>query len=97
MIPELGQIALIIALGMSIVQGVLPLVGAQFGYRGWVALARPAARVQTLFMTFAFGCLLYAFLTNDFSVKYVATNYIAKYNIMITGISSEGVNNQFRG
>ena len=74
MIPELGQVALILALAMAIVQGTLPLLGAQFGYRGWVALARPTARIQTLFMLIAFVCLLYSFLASDFSVKYVATN-----------------------
>jgi cytochrome c-type biogenesis protein CcmF len=74
MIPELGQVALILALGMAFIQGLLPLIGAQFGYRGWVALARPAARGQTFFLLVAFVALLYSFLTNDFSVKYVVTN-----------------------
>ena len=74
MIPEIGQVALVLALGMAFIQGILPLVGAQFGYRGWVAIARPAARGQTFFLLVAFVALLYSFLTNDFSVKYVATN-----------------------
>ncbi|OOZ15683.1 c-type cytochrome biogenesis protein CcmF [Solemya velum gill symbiont] len=74
MIPELGQVALVLALGMAFIQGILPLIGAQFGYRGWVAIARPAARGQTFFLLVGFVALLYSFLTNDFSVKYVATN-----------------------
>ena len=31
MIPEIGHFALILALGVSIIQGVLPLIGAQQG------------------------------------------------------------------
>ena len=36
-IPELGQLALIIALGVALVQGVLPLIGAQRGLPAWIA------------------------------------------------------------
>src|SRR5213078_1950335 len=39
---------------------------------GWMALARPAAQAQALLVAFAFGCLTYAFVANDFSVAYVA-------------------------
>jgi len=38
----------------------------------WMALARPAAQAQALLVAFAFGCLTYAFVANDFSVAYVA-------------------------
>ncbi|NOZ54837.1 MAG: heme lyase CcmF/NrfE family subunit [Gammaproteobacteria bacterium] len=72
MIPELGHFALILALCVAIVQGVLPLVGAQLGYRSWIALARPAAQAQFVFVALAFACLVYAFVQNDFSVRYVA-------------------------
>jgi cytochrome c-type biogenesis protein CcmF len=74
MIPELGQIALILALCIALVQGTLPLVGAARGVASWTALARPAALAQLLFVATAYGCLTYAFVTNDFSVAYVATN-----------------------
>ena len=39
-----------------------------------MAVARPAARGQVLFVTVAFGCLLYSFIVNDFSVVNVASN-----------------------
>jgi cytochrome c-type biogenesis protein CcmF len=39
-----------------------------------MALARPAAQGQALLVALAFGCLVYAFVTNDFSVQYVALN-----------------------
>jgi cytochrome c-type biogenesis protein CcmF len=73
-IPELGQLALILALGVAIIQGLVPLLGAQIGIQSWVAVAKPVARVQLGFVLIAFGCLLYSFLVHDFSVAYVAKN-----------------------
>ena len=74
MIPELGQIALLIALALSVVQALFPLVGAQRGITSWMMLAYPAARLQLLFVAIAFALLTYSFLTHDFSVAYVAHN-----------------------
>jgi len=72
MAAELGNFALILTLCIALAQGTLPLVGAARGNAAWMALARPAAQGQLLFIAFAFGCLTYAFVTNDFSVTYVA-------------------------
>ncbi|HJV61494.1 MAG TPA: c-type cytochrome biogenesis protein CcmF, partial [Albitalea sp.] len=72
MTAELGHFALILALLVALVQGVLPLIGAQRGNAGWIALARPAAQTQFALVALAFGCLTAAFLNNDFSVLYVA-------------------------
>lgn len=72
MIPELGQFALVLALCLSIVQIVFPLLGAHTGRRDWMALARPAAAGQFVFVGLAFAVLAYAFLTDDFSVRFVA-------------------------
>ena len=74
MIPELGHMALILALCMALVQASLPVIGAHRGIASWVALAKPAARAQLLFIAIAFGCLTWAFLAHDFSVQYVAAN-----------------------
>jgi cytochrome c-type biogenesis protein CcmF len=74
MTPELGHFALILALCVAAVQGVLPLAGAARGDARWIALARPAARAQFLLVAFSFGCLALAFLANDFSVAYVANH-----------------------
>ncbi len=72
MIPEIGHFALILALGLALCQAVFPLLGAHRNDATLMALARPAAIAQLLFVVFAFGCLAYAFLTSDFSVEYVA-------------------------
>ncbi len=74
MIPELGHFALILALLLAVVQATLPFVGAARQVPSLMAVARPAAVGQFVFVAFAFGCLAYVFLTNDFSVQYVAAN-----------------------
>jgi cytochrome c-type biogenesis protein CcmF len=74
MIPEIGQFALIIALFLAVVQGVIPLAGTFRGNATWVGLARPAAFGQFTFVLIAFIALTYAFVTNDFSVMYVANH-----------------------
>ncbi len=74
MVPELGHFALIVALVIAAVQGIMPLLGASLGGDRWIALSKPIARTQWLFMAFSFACLTYAFVVNDFSVLYVANN-----------------------
>jgi len=74
MIPELGHFALILALCVSLVQGVLPIFGAQNGRREWIVLARPAAQASFLLMLASFAALAWSFYVNDFSVQYVAAH-----------------------
>ncbi len=74
MIVETGHLALIIALPLAVVQGVVPIVGAARRDTVWTALARPVALGQFGFVALAFACLTYAFIVNDFSVLYVANN-----------------------
>ena len=72
MIPELGHFALILALCVALVQGILSLLGAHQRWLQWIAVARPAAVAQAVLMAVAFGCLISAFVHNDFTVLYVA-------------------------
>ncbi|MDD5297369.1 MAG: heme lyase CcmF/NrfE family subunit [Rhodocyclaceae bacterium] len=72
MIPEIGTFALILALLVSLVQGILPLVGAQRGMPGWIALARPASLTLFVLVAVSFACLTASFVGNDFTVLYVA-------------------------
>ncbi len=74
MIPELGHLALILALCLTLVQATLPLIGAWRGDHLWMSLAAPAAWGQFAFVAFAFVCLTHAFMVDDFSVAYVASN-----------------------
>ena len=72
MIPELGHFALILALCVSLVQGTLPLFGAQYARREWIVLSRPAAQASFLLLAASFAALAWSFYVNDFSVLYVA-------------------------
>ena len=94
MIPEIGQFALIIALLLALTQATLPLIGASRGNRTWIALAAPAGQAQFIFVTIAFCCLGYSFITNDFSVLNVATNSNSQlplhYRLAATWGSHEG-------
>jgi len=74
MIPELGHLAMILALCFAVVQAIVPLFGAWRGDRLWMGLAQPAAWGQFAFLLFAFGCLSYSFMVDDFSVTYIAEN-----------------------
>ena len=74
MIPEIGQFALILALSLALCQGVLPLIGAHRDDAAMMSVARPAAAGQFLFVAVSFGCLIWAFVTDDFSVLYVANH-----------------------
>jgi len=74
MIPEIGQLALALALCLALAQGSLGLAGAARGDSLWMRATRPAAQGQFVFVAIAFGCLTYAFAANDFTVAYVASN-----------------------
>ena len=74
MIPELGQICLILALCLAVSQMVFSLVGAQRARPGWMAVGPKAAAGQFVFVAGAFGLLAWSFLHNDFSLVYVASN-----------------------
>ena len=74
MIPELGQFTLILALLLAAVQGIVPIVGAWRGNPSLMAVARPAAAGQAVFVAAAFLILTYGFITFDFSIAYVADN-----------------------
>jgi cytochrome c-type biogenesis protein CcmF len=74
LIPELGLFALILALLLASMLATLPLVGAHRRVPAWMAVARPLAHGQCLFVVVAFACLAWSFVTDDFSVVNVATN-----------------------
>src|SRR2546421_319951 len=94
MIPEIGQFALILALMLAVTQATLPLIGAAKGIPQLVAMARPTAQAQFIFVTIAISCLAYSFITNDFSVLNVATNSNSQlplqYRLAATWGSHEG-------
>ena len=65
---------MILALSLALCQGIIPLVGAHKNDAAMMGVARSAAAGQFLFVAFAFACLTWAFLNDDFSVLYVANH-----------------------
>ena len=94
MIPELGLLSLIMALGVALIQAIVPLLGVVFRNPAWIRLARPAAYTQFLFLASSFGFLTYSFIVSDFSVLYVAehsnTNLPLIYRISAVWGAHEG-------
>ncbi len=74
MIAELGHFALILALAVALVQSIVPLIGAQRGWSGWMAVGEPAATAQFLLIALSFGAITHAFVTSDFSLQLVYAN-----------------------
>ena len=74
MIPEIGHLALIIAFVLALLQCVLPIWGAQVGNYQLMAVARPTATLQLLFVSIAYCALIFSFINNDFSVLNVVEN-----------------------
>ena len=68
MIPELGHFLLWLALGVALLLGTVPLVGAARNRADWMTLARPAAAVMFTLVLASFACLAASFVLHDFSV-----------------------------
>jgi len=74
MIPEIGHFALILALALAACQAILPLLGAHRNDTALMSVASYATYGQFLFVAISFVCLTIAFLSDDFSVLYVANH-----------------------
>ena len=88
MIPELGYGAAIAALALAVWGAVAAAVGARSGRVALVESAQHAALGVFALVTSCFALLTYAFLTFDFSVRYVAntTNLGTPFYYRITGV-----------
>jgi cytochrome c-type biogenesis protein CcmF len=74
MIIEVGHFAVVLALGVALVQMVLPAWGARTGDERLTATAEPAALAQLALIALAFAALTQAYVTSDFSVESVWAN-----------------------
>ncbi len=74
MIPELGHYALMLALGLALIQGVMPIVGTRSNDPVLMGIAAPAALAQFAFVAMAFTALAVSYVTSDFSVLNVYEN-----------------------
>jgi cytochrome c-type biogenesis protein CcmF len=74
MIPELGHYALMLALGLALIQGIMPIVGTRTNDPALMSIAAPAALAQFVFVAIAFLALAECYVTSDFSVLNVYEN-----------------------
>jgi len=74
MLPELGQLALLLAFVLALLLSALPLLGAQRGHEALMRSARPLAYALLAAVTVSYALLTVAFELHDFSVAYVAKN-----------------------
>ena len=74
MIPELGHYALMLALGLALIQGTMPIVGTRTGDPVLMSMAAPTAVAQFFFVALAFAALAICYVTSDFSVLNVFEN-----------------------
>jgi cytochrome c-type biogenesis protein CcmF len=74
MIPELGHYALMLALGLAVIQAVMPVVGTRTGDVVLMNMAAPTALAHFAFVAMAFVALATCYVTSDFSVLNVFEN-----------------------
>jgi len=72
MIPELGHFALIIGLAFAICLSIVPLVGVFSRHQQLITYAKPLTFGMFAFVSISIMMLGYSFVTDDFSVLYVA-------------------------
>src|SRR5690554_5291245 len=74
MVPEYGQLALIIALVIAVAQFIVPAIGLRLNKEWIMAYARPLAIAQATFLLISLYILGYGFVHDDFSISYIANN-----------------------
>src|SRR5207302_915837 len=74
MLVEIGHFALVLALLVAAVQGVVPLIGASTRSRALMDSAPPAALLQFGLVALAFATFMHAHIVSDFSVRNVFEN-----------------------
>jgi cytochrome c-type biogenesis protein CcmF len=73
-IPEIGHYALVLALGLALVQSCVPIVGARKNDPALMAVAAPTAVAQFAFVALAFAALVASYVRSDFSLLNVFEN-----------------------
>lgn len=74
MFVEIGHFALALALGVAVVQTVVPLWGVARNDPALASVGPAAAIASFLLVALSFGCLVMSYATSDFSVENVAAN-----------------------
>ena len=81
MIPEIGYFSLTLAMVLSVLLCIFPLWGAHTGNLRLMRAAPSLAIGQFAFVLISFAALIYASLTDDFTVSYVAYHSLLNKNL----------------
>src|SRR5215475_4592561 len=73
-IAEAGHYALVLALGLAVIQSFVPILGARWGETALMNIARSTALAQFVFIASSFAALVTLHVTSDFSVVNVFEN-----------------------
>ena len=74
MFVEIGHFALALALGVAVVQTIVPLWGVSRNDPALASVGPAAAIACFLLVAISFGCLMASYVVSDFSVENVAAN-----------------------
>ena len=74
MIAEGGHYALVLALGLALIQSTVPMLGVRWRDAALMNVARSAALAQLAFTLASFAALVTLHVTSDFSVANVYEN-----------------------
>ena len=74
MIPEIGNVALILSLFLAVSLSLLPMLGSYTGQTRLMLSAKPLSVGLGVMLLITFAMLTVAFAQDDFSVRYVAQN-----------------------
>jgi cytochrome c-type biogenesis protein CcmF len=74
MIAEIGHYALVLALGLALIQAVAPMLGARRGDQTLMAVGGPASVAQFALVAISFAALTVCYVGSDFSVANVVEN-----------------------
>jgi cytochrome c-type biogenesis protein CcmF len=87
-IAEAGHYALVLALGLALIQSSVPMLGARWGDPALMNVARSTALAQFLFVALSFAALVTLHVTSDFSVVNVFENSNSQQPLIykITGV-----------
>src|SRR6187455_3152452 len=74
MTPELGHFALVLALGLALIQSIVPVIGVHRRDGSLMRLASSTALAQFVFVALSFLALTACYVTSDFSVATIYEN-----------------------
>ena len=78
MIIEIGHFAVIMALVLSVVGIVTPMIGLRKQNGVWIQIGKQAVTANFILLSVGMATMIYSYVTQDYSVKYIAATSNSK-------------------